>query len=140
MDRFESDPEIAALVQVSSDAEIVSARRQGRTLAEEMGFSASDAILVATTISELARNIVRYAGSGEILLGKVNGKDRLGIAIIARDHGPGIPDIHLAAREGYSTSGGMGLGLAGVRRIMDEFEIKSPMGGGTTVRTIKWKR
>ncbi len=135
-----SDPKIEACVLVASDAEIVSARRQGRTLAEQMGFSASEATLVATAISELARNIVRYAGNGEILLGKVNGKERSGITIIARDRGPGIPDVQLAAREGFSTSGGMGLGLPGVRRIMDEFEIHSQVGAGTTVTTIKWKR
>lgn len=135
-----SDPKIEACVLVASDTEIVSARRQGRTLAEQMGFSASEATLVATAISELARNIVRYAGSGEILLGKINGKDRSGITIIARDRGPGIADVQLAAREGFSTSGGMGLGLPGVRRIMDEFEIHSQLGSGTTVTTIKWKR
>lgn len=109
-------------------------------MAEQMGFSASDATLVATAISELARNIVHYAGSGEILLGKVNGDDRLGIAVIAQDRGPGIADAKLAAREGFSTSGGLGLGLPGVRRIMDEFEIDSRVGSGTTVTTIKWKR
>jgi serine/threonine-protein kinase RsbT len=134
------EPKIEACVVVATDTEIVSARRQGRTLAEQIGFSASDATLVATAISELARNIVRYAGSGEILIGKVNGTDRTGITIIARDGGPGIPDVQLAAREGFSTSGGMGLGLPGVRRIMDEFEIDSRLGSGTTVTTIKWKR
>jgi serine/threonine-protein kinase RsbT len=127
-------------VVVASDAEIVSARRHGRILAEQIGFSASDATLVATAISELARNIVRYAGSGEIVLGKVNGQGRAGITIIARDRGPGIADVQLAAREGFSTAGGMGLGLPGVRRIMDEFEIDSRLGDGTTVTTIKWKR
>ncbi len=140
MARDMSEPKIEACVSVASDTEIVSARRQGRTLAEQMGFSASDATLVATAISELARNIVHYAGSGEILLGKVNGKDRLGIAVIARDSGPGIADAELAARDGFSTSGGLGLGLPGVRRIMDEFAIDSRLGSGTTVTTIKWKR
>lgn len=133
-------PEIETHVLVSSDTEIVSARRQGRSLAERMGFSASDATLVATAISELARNILHYAGNGEILLGKVNGKDRVGIAIIARDQGPGIEDVELAARDGFSTSGGLGLGLPGVRRIMDEFTIDSSMGNGTTVTIVKWKR
>lgn len=135
-----SEPEIQACVAVTCDAEIVSARRQGRTLAEQMGFSAGDATLVATTISELARNIVHYAGNGEILLGKVNGADRLGLAIIARDQGPGIADPQLAERDGFSTSGGLGLGLPGVRRIMDVFKLESRLGAGTTVMTIKWKR
>lgn len=140
MARDMSEPKIEACVSVASDTEIVSARRQGRTLAEQMGFSASDATLVATAISELARNIVYYAGSGEILLGKVNGEDRQGIAIIARDRGPGIADVQLAARDGFSTSGGLGLGLPGVKRIMDEFKIDSRLGSGTTVTAIKWKR
>lgn len=141
MVRDVSEFKIESSVPVASDTEIVNARRQGRSLAEEMGFSPTDATLVATAISELARNIVHYAGSGEILLGKVNGKDRpAGIAIIARDSGPGISDLQLALRDGYSTSGGLGLGLPGVRRIMDEFDIDSRLGGGTTVTTIKWKR
>lgn len=141
MVRDVSEFKIESSVPVASDTEIVNARRQGRSLAEEMGFSATDATLVATAISELARNIVHYAGSGEILLGKVNGKDRpTGIAIIARDSGPGISDLQLALRDGFSTSGGLGLGLPGVRRIMDEFDIDSRLGGGTTVTTIKWKR
>lgn len=131
---------IEVCVSVGSDIEIVSARRKGRMLAEEMGFASSDATLVATAISELARNIVRYAGNGEILLGKVNGEGRLGLTIIARDSGPGIADVQLAARDGFSTSGGLGLGLPGVKHIMDEFKIDSQMGIGTTVTTIKWKR
>lgn len=140
MVREMGEADIEACVPVTSDAEIVSARRQGRTTAEQMGFSASDATLVATTISELARNIVRYAGTGEILIGKVNGQGKVGITVIARDRGPGIPDTQLAVSDGFSTSGGLGLGLPGVRRIMDEFKIDSSPGSGTVVTTIKWKR
>jgi serine/threonine-protein kinase RsbT len=125
---------------VSSDVDLVIARRKGRALAEENGFSSNDATLVATAISELARNIVTYAGSGEILIGLVNGADRPGIAVIARDRGPGIPDVKRAMHEGYSTSGGLGLGLPGVRRIMDEFDIVSGPGEGTTVTVVKWRR
>jgi serine/threonine-protein kinase RsbT len=125
---------------VSSDVDLVVARRKGRALAEENGFSANDATLVATAISELARNIVTYAGSGEILIGLVNGADRPGIAVIARDSGPGIADVKRAMHEGYSTSGGLGLGLPGVRRIMDEFDIVSGPGKGTTVTVVKWRR
>jgi serine/threonine-protein kinase RsbT len=134
-----SDFKIETSVPVTSDSGIVNARRRGRTMAEEMGFSATDATLVATAISELARNIVYYAGAGEIMLGKVDGRDRpQGIAIIARDSGPGISDLQLALRDSLPASGG--LGLPGVRRIMDEFDIDSRPGGGTTVTTIKWKR
>ena len=136
-----SDPNIEICVPVGSDIEIVSARRQGRSLAEQIGFTASEATLVATAISELARNIVHYAGGGEVLLGKVKTSDnKFGIAIIARDEGPGIPDLELAMRNGYSTSGGLGLGLPGVKHIMDEFDINSLLGYGTTVTTIKWKQ
>jgi serine/threonine-protein kinase RsbT len=141
MSQLASEFRIESSIPVASDTGIVNARRQGRNMAEEMGFSVSDATLVATAISELARNIVHYAGSGEILLGKVNGKDRPpGIAVIARDSGPGIQDVQHALRDGFSTSGGPGLGLPGVRRIMDEFDIDSAPGGGTTVTTIKWQR
>jgi serine/threonine-protein kinase RsbT len=139
MAKLEHDAMFEECVSISSDVDLVIARRKGRALAEESGFSPSDATLVATAISELARNIVTYAGSGEILIGLVNGADRLGITVIARDRGPGIADIKLAVREGYSTSGGLGLGLPGVRRIMDEFDIVSEPGDGTTVTTVKWK-
>ena len=118
-------------VAVASDSDLVVARRKGRALAEERGFSASEATLIATAISELARNIVNYAGKGEIVLGVVNGTERHGISIVARDGGPGIADVSLALREGFSTSGGLGLGLPGVRRIMDEFDIVSVVGNGT---------
>jgi serine/threonine-protein kinase RsbT len=139
MDWNAADFKIETSVPVTSDNGIVSARRRGRSMAEDMGFSATDATLVATAISELARNIVYYAGAGEILLGKVDGRDRpQGLAIIARDSGPGISDLQLALRDSLPASGG--LGLPGVRRIMDEFDIDSRPGGGTTVTTIKWKR
>ena len=127
-------------VTVTSDADLVVARRKGRALAEQNGFSASEATLVATAISELARNIVSYAGSGEILVGKIDSANGLGIGVIARDRGPGIADTERAIRGGYSTSGGLGLGLPGVRRIMDEFDIASSPGKGTIVSIVKWKR
>jgi serine/threonine-protein kinase RsbT len=136
-----SDEPISRIsVSVALDTDIVSARRQGRVLAEQQGFTAGEATLVATAISELARNIVNYAGSGEIVINRVDSNSRSGISITARDNGPGIPDIALAVREGYSTSGGLGLGLPGVRRIMDEFGIDSEPGKGTTVTVIKWRR
>lgn len=127
-------------IPVASDADLVMARRKGRALAEQNGFSASEATLVATAISELARNIVTYAGDGEILIARVDGASGTGISVVARDRGPGIADIQRAIHEGYSTSGGLGLGLPGVRRIMDEFDIVSKPGAGTVVSVIKWKR
>ncbi len=129
-----------ACVAVASDTDIVNARRQGRALADQMGFSSSEATLVAAAISELARNIVCYARDGEIVVNMVNGDRRAGISITARDRGPGIPELKRVMLVGFSTSGGMGLGLPGVRRIMDEFNIESQAGKGTTITAIKWKR
>jgi serine/threonine-protein kinase RsbT len=127
-------------VTINSDQDIVLARQKGRALATELGFAAGDATLIATAISELARNIVSYARKGEITIKSVNGLDRQGLLIIASDNGPGIPDVRLALRDGFSTSGSLGLGLPGVRRLMDEFEINSQAGRGTTVAVKKWKQ
>ena len=131
---------LSVSVAVAADIDVVSARRQGRILAEQLGFSVSEATLVATAISELARNIVLYAGRGEIVVGRVDGSERCGIEIVASDSGPGIADTALATNAGYSTSGGLGLGLPGVRRIMDEFQIESEPGKGTKVKVVKWQR
>ena len=127
-------------VPINSDFDLVRAREQGRVLAGQLGFQQSDLTLVATAISELARNIVRYARRGEIVLRQAEDGGIRGIVIIARDEGPGIPDVNRAMEQGYSTSGGLGLGLPGVRRIMDTFEIVSEVGKGTVVTAVKWKR
>jgi len=127
-------------VGIHSDQDIVTARQQGRALAVELGFSTGDATLIATAISELARNIVSYARRGEITLKMVNASTRQGITIVASDSGPGILDVRQAMRDGFSTSGSLGLGLPGVRRLMDEFEIASEPGRGTTVTVKKWRQ
>jgi serine/threonine-protein kinase RsbT len=127
-------------VAINSDQDIVAARQSGRALAAEIGFSATDATLIATAISELARNIVSYARKGEVTLKVVRGSSRQGILVIASDNGPGIADIPQALRDGFSTSGSLGLGLPGVRRLMDEFQIDSRPGRGTTVTVKKWKQ
>jgi serine/threonine-protein kinase RsbT len=127
-------------VAINSDQDIVLARQKGRVMAAELGFSTGDATLIATAISELARNIISYARKGEITLKTVNGLNRQGISVIATDDGPGIPDIRQALRDGFSTSGSLGLGLPGVRRLMDEFEITSQPGRGTIVAVKKWKQ
>lgn len=127
-------------VRIQSDADIVLARQQARGLARELGFSASDLVMIATALSELARNIVQYAQRGEIILNRVEQGNRRGFAIVARDRGPGIADIERAMQDGYSTGGGLGLGLPGTKRLMDEFEITSGVGQGTTVRATKWVR
>jgi serine/threonine-protein kinase RsbT len=126
-------------VAINSDQDIVGARQKGRTLAAALGFSPADATLIATAISELARNIVSYARKGEIRLQKVQNSTNPGIMVVASDDGPGIPDIRQAMRDGFSTSGSLGLGLPGVRRLMDEFQIISETGRGTTVTVKKWR-
>jgi serine/threonine-protein kinase RsbT len=126
------------LVAIRSDADIVAARQQGRSLAATLGFTATDATLIATAISELARNIVTYAGQGEVVMSGVDGTQRKGIVICARDSGPGIRNIDDVLRDGFSTSGGLGLGLPGVRRLMDEFDIESELRRGTVVTVKKW--
>jgi serine/threonine-protein kinase RsbT len=127
-------------VPINSDQDIVAARQKGRSLAAALGFSSGDATLIATAISELARNIITYAKSGEIRLTVINGSARQGIQLVARDQGPGIRDVQQALRDGFSTSGSLGLGLPGVKRLVDEFEIASEENRGTTVTAKKWKR
>jgi serine/threonine-protein kinase RsbT len=126
-------------VAIKSDQDIVMARQKGRAMAIELGFSSGDATLIATSISELARNIISYAGEGQILLKAVQGK-RTGLSVTAADKGPGILDIQQAMRDGFSTSGSLGIGLPGVRRLMDEFEITSQPNRGTTVTVKKWRQ
>jgi len=127
-------------VSIDSDSDIVAARQKGRELAAQCGFPSTDLAVVATAISELARNIVRYAVRGEIILRLIDDNGRRGVEVVATDDGPGIPDVTLAMQDGYSTSGSLGLGLPGVRRLMDEFDISSDFGKGTTVTARKWKR
>jgi serine/threonine-protein kinase RsbT len=126
-------------ITVGSDADLVLARQRGRELADRMGFSRTDATLIATAISELARNMLTYAGSGEIALRSINENGREGVSVVAVDSGPGIDDVEVAMAEGYSTSGGLGLGLPGARRLMDEFQIRSEFGKGTQVMVKKWR-
>lgn len=129
-----------AAVQIQGDTDIVAARQKGRMLAATLGFSSSELTLIATAISELARNIVQYAKQGEIILRSVERGGQRGIMVRAKDQGPGIPDIRRALQGGFSTLRSLGLGLAGVRRLMDEFEVESRVGFGTTVTARKWKR
>lgn len=125
---------------IRTDADIVSARLHGRALALDLGFSPGDATLIATAISELTRNVVQYAKTGEIELIALNDGGRRGIAIHVEDQGPGIADVDRALEDGYSTAGRLGLGLPGVRRLMDDIEIDSGPGRGTRIRVTKWKR
>lgn len=126
-------------VAINADVDIVTAREQGRALASRLGFSGSELTVIATAISEVARNIIEYGRRGEIVLSLIQQGNRRGIAIVARDEGPGIPNIAQAMQDGFTTGGGLGLGLPGARRLMDEFDIVSRSGMGTTVTMRKWK-
>ena len=114
-------------VAIDSDTDIVAVRQSGRDLAAHYGLPSTDLVGVATAISELARNILRYAARGVIILRLVDDYDKRGVEVLAADAGPGIRDVALAMEDGFSTSGSLGLGLPGVRRLMDEFEIRSEL-------------
>ena len=126
-------------VAIRADEDLVPARAQGRALADRLGFSRTDATLIATAISEIARNIVVHVGQGEIVLRSVEEESRHGLVVIAQDAGPGIRDVEAALRDGYAGQRGLGLGLPGARRLMDEFDIVSQPGCGTTVTMTKWR-
>jgi serine/threonine-protein kinase RsbT len=125
-------------VAISSAADIVIARQEGRALAMAIGFDGSDLTLIATAISEVARNIVDHAERGEILLESIQQGGKHGVLIVARDQGPGILNVSQAMQYGYSTRNGLGVGLPGAKWLMDEFEIDSKVGKGTTVTMKKW--
>lgn len=126
-------------VPIASDADLVPARAEARALATALGFSRTDATLIATAVSEVARNIVVHVGLGEIVMSPLVGDDRRGLRVIATDEGPGIPDIDRALAHGVSGHRGLGLGLSGARRLMDDFTIRSLTPGGTTVSMTKWR-
>lgn len=125
---------------VRSDLDIVSARVEGRDMAKALGFGTIDQARIATAISELTRNIVLYAGEGTVTLRPIERGSKKGIEVVCEDHGPGIEDVNLVMQDGYSTSRGLGMGLPGAKRLMDEFEIESQVGKGTRVTARKWLR
>ena len=127
-----------ARVLVEADRDIVSARQQGRIMAAQLGFSPGTATLIATAISELARNILLYASRGEVTMRTIENNGSKGITGEARDDGPGIPQPQRALEDGYSTSGRLGLGLPGVKRLMDEFRLETAPGRGTRIVVHKW--
>jgi serine/threonine-protein kinase RsbT len=126
-------------VPINADADLVTARAEGRAIAERLGFPRPDPTLIATAISEVARNIVVHVGRGEIILRPFQETDRYGLVVIASDDGPGIRDVEAALRDDYSGRGGLGLGLPGARRLMDDFEVQSGPDIGTTVTMKKWR-
>lgn len=126
-------------IPVKTDLDIVSARLEGRSLARELGFGSIDQARIATAISELARNVVLYAPEGKVRVRSVVSDDRgRGIEVVCEDNGPGIANVELVMQDGYSTSSGLGMGLPGTKRLMDEFEIETKLGVGTKVKVRKW--
>lgn len=128
----------ARVIPVEEELDIVTARQAGREISRSMGFSLVDQTRITTAISELARNIVLYAGTGTITIRIINKGISSAIEIVAEDKGPGIANVGLALKDGFSTSGGLGAGLPGVRRLMDEFELTTAVGIGTTIKAYKW--
>ncbi len=126
-------------VPITSDSDMVPARAQGRALAITLGFSTTDATLIATAISEIARNILVHVGRGELVIRPLREDTRYGLVVVATDNGPGIPDVEAALEHGHASRGGLGLGLPGARRLMDEFHVASEPHKGTTVTMTKWR-
>jgi serine/threonine-protein kinase RsbT len=134
-------PDAAERIAIESDGDVVTARQRARTLAVELDMPSTDQTLLATAISEIARNITTYAtgGRGEVVIDVVrDGRGRQGVRVVARDEGPGIADLDQALTDGYTTGGGLGLGLPGARRLVDEFDIQTGPGQGTVVTLVKW--
>lgn len=127
-------------VNIKKEWDIVGARQLGRDIARKIGFGTVDQARIATAISELARNIYLYAGTGKICFETIEEMNHKGITILAIDSGPGIKELSLVMEDGYTTSGGLGAGLPGVKRLMDEFDIQSEEGKGTEIKVIKWLR
>ncbi|PRO65896.1 anti-sigma regulatory factor [Alkalicoccus urumqiensis] len=127
-------------VDINSEWGIVAARQAGRKLAREIGFGSVDQARITTAISELARNIYLYANQGQIKIEEVADSNKRGMKIIASDEGPGIRDVRRVMEDGFTTSGGLGAGLPGVKRLMDEFDIDSELDSGTVITAVKWLR
>lgn len=128
----------SVVIEINEEGDIVRARRAGRELAMQLGFGVVDQSRIATAISELARNILNYAQRGEVQIRALD--ERGGIEIVAQDAGPGIADVERAMQDGYTSGRGLGIGLPGTKRLVDEMELQSAVGAGTTVTIRKWTR
>ena len=130
-----------SVIPIESDADVVIARQRARAMASELELTSTDQTLLATAISEVARNITTYAKRGEVLLSVISDSaGRHGIRVIARDEGPGIENVELALQDGYTSGSGLGLGLPGARRLVHHFEIETAPGRGTKVTLVMWER
>ncbi|QKY71213.1 anti-sigma regulatory factor [Lentibacillus sp. CBA3610] len=132
--------DLQSCVKIEKEWDIVKARQLGRDISREIGFGTVDQARIATAISELARNVYLYADSGEICFEQTDSLEKKGLTIISTDTGPGIQNISQIMDDGYSTSGGLGAGLPGVKRLVDQFDIQSEEGKGTEVIALKWLR
>jgi serine/threonine-protein kinase RsbT len=139
--------EHSRVIPIRSDLDIVAARQAGREMSRELGFGIVDQTRIVTAISELARNVFNYAGEGTLTLNMIEASQpfserserKQGIEIVCEDHGPGIPDVERVLKGGYSTSGGLGRGIAGCKSLMDEFTLETEVGKGTRAVARKWK-
>jgi serine/threonine-protein kinase RsbT len=127
------------LLQLQSEEDIVRARQRTRVFAQQSGLSLVDQTKIVTAASELARNTVVYGGGGKVLIEAIDDRGRAGVRLTFEDQGPGIADVDLAMRDGFSSGTGMGLGLSGAKRLANEFKIDSRLGEGTTVSIVRWK-
>ena len=127
-------------VQIEVEADIVAARRTVRDIAARIGFETTEIARIVTAASELGRNVHKYAGGGVMRWRALHIGSKEGLELRFEDHGPGIPDVSEAMREGYTTGGGLGMGLPGAKRLMDEMEVESALGKGTRVVVRKWRR
>lgn len=133
------EPALGETLPVRTSEEVVLVRQAARKWALAAGFSIVDQTKIVTAASELARNTVIHAGGGTVLIEQIVDGTRKGIRLTFEDQGPGIPDLELALKDGYTTGGGLGLGLSGSKRLMNEFRITSQVGAGTKVVVVKWK-
>ena len=127
-------------VDIETEGDIISVRKSSRKLAETLGFGITDITRIVTACSELARNVYLYAGTGRVHIHRFDSENRVGVEIVFADNGPGISDVRQAMENGYTTSGGLGMGLPGAKRLMDEIDIQSESGKGTTIKIRKWLR
>jgi serine/threonine-protein kinase RsbT len=129
----------AESLALRSDEDVVRARQLARRWAVELGFSLVDQTKIVTAASELARNTIIYGGGGTLHLEMLNDAPRRGLRLTFEDQGPGIPDVQMALRDGFTTGSGLGLGLGGAKRLMNDFDVSSAPGQGTRITAVRWK-
>lgn len=127
------------VIPVDSESQVVAVRQIVRAWAQDLGFSLVDLTKIVTAASELARNTIKHGGGGVLTLETLHEGIRRGLRLVFEDHGPGIPDLALAMKDGYTTGGGLGLGLGGSKRLVNDFHITSKVGEGTRVTIVRWK-